>query len=145
MTLKNMMNTIYLSLSCAFIMLYFAFPSYFTGEHTSFLLQSAAGEKMDFWNAAARKWVHLFFYGGLSIILCKAFVTSFPHHLRSACLLSWLITILIGGMDEYYQTFIPGRSGSVYDLAIDAAGACACFVWYAARRVNKETTYTNAP
>ncbi len=38
-------------------------------------------------------------------------------------LVSWLLTVLYAITDEIHQTFVPGRSGRVTDVLIDAAGA----------------------
>ena len=43
------------------------------------------------------------------------------------------ITIAYGATDEVHQLFVPGRTGDVYDLMADAAGALAgtiaCAAW----------------
>lgn len=35
----------------------------------------------------------------------------------------WLLAVLYAATDEIHQTFVPGRSGRVTDVLIDAAGA----------------------
>ena len=38
--------------------------------------------------------------------------------------------------DEYHQTFVPGRNGNLFDVAVDGVGACAAMLldWWLARR-----------
>jgi len=44
--------------------------------------------------------------------------------LRWKChLLAIFCTVLVAAADEYHQTFLPNRSGSVWDVLIDGAGA----------------------
>jgi len=47
------------------------------------------------------------------------------------------IGVLIGASDEFYQSFVPGRDSSVYDLLADTVGCAAAqfaFVWFAQDR-----------
>lgn len=39
--------------------------------------------------------------------------------------------------DEYHQTFVPGRNGNLFDVAVDGVGACVAMLldrWLAQRR-----------
>ncbi|RLC91090.1 MAG: hypothetical protein DRI79_03800 [Chloroflexi bacterium] len=38
--------------------------------------------------------------------------------------------------DEYHQTFVPGRNGTLVDVAVDGAGACGAMLldWWQERR-----------
>ncbi|UYJ41604.1 MAG: VanZ family protein [Lachnospiraceae bacterium] len=36
---------------------------------------------------------------------------------------SWMIAVLYACTDEYHQLFVPGRSGQLRDVMIDAVGA----------------------
>lgn len=38
-------------------------------------------------------------------------------------LLAWGFATIYGATDEWHQSFIPGRSASVYDVMLDSAGA----------------------
>ena len=42
---------------------------------------------------------------------------------RAALAGAFLITVAYAVIDEYHQSFVPGRSGSPVDVAIDALGA----------------------
>lgn len=46
-----------------------------------------------------------------------------------------VICLLYGLLDEYHQSFIPGRTASGYDLAADCMGAIvACLLWVRSRK-----------
>ncbi|MGC2398484.1 MAG: VanZ family protein [Acidobacteriaceae bacterium] len=44
---------------------------------------------------------------------------------RRASVLALLCTLLIAGLDEYHQSFLPSRTSSVFDVGIDLCGAIA--------------------
>jgi VanZ family protein len=50
--------------------------------------------------------------GGLRLVLS-----------RSHLLLCWLLGVVYGGLDEFHQSFVPGRDPSFSDLAADAVGS----------------------
>ncbi len=39
-----------------------------------------------------------------------------------------VLTILLAALDEYHQTFVPGRSGNLTDVCIDSVGAIAASI-----------------
>ena len=51
---------------------------------------------------------------------------------RRAATLAFVLTLLYALSDEFHQTFVPGRSGNVPDLLVDAAGA-GLGLWLACR------------
>jgi VanZ family protein len=42
---------------------------------------------------------------------------------RRASVLAVLCTLLVAGLDEYHQSFLPSRTSSVFDVGIDLCGA----------------------
>jgi VanZ family protein len=48
---------------------------------------------------------------------------------RAAARLALAIAIVYGIIDEVHQSFVPGRTSSVFDVVTDACGACFC-VWF---------------
>ena len=81
------------------------------------------------------KFWHALEYFGLGILMARAIRASLRvRDPLLAALIALVICVLIGGGDEFYQSFIPGRDSSLYDLLADAAGgALAQFVylWFA--------------
>jgi VanZ family protein len=39
--------------------------------------------------------------------------------------LSWLGTAFVATMDEWHQSYIPSRTGSIWDVALDSAAGAA--------------------
>ena len=78
--------------------------------------------------------LHWLAYTGLAVVVVRALAGGLPRRidLRIA-VIAMLITIGYGITDEVHQLFVPGRSGDVYDLMADAAGALAgalsCYSW----------------
>jgi hypothetical protein len=65
--------------------------------------------------------LHIPLYGGLSFIWCWYLVPRTRPNL--ALSLALLITIVTGVVDEWYQSFVPGRYGSLTDMVLNGVGA----------------------
>ena len=50
--------------------------------------------------------------------------------------LSFGLAVLYGLSDEYHQTFVPGRNGTLWDVAVDGIGVCGAMLldWWLQRR-----------
>jgi VanZ family protein len=75
-----------------------------------------------------RKGAHLSEYAVLAVLLWRALR---PAGQREAAPWSWTLAGLAVGLaalyaatDEFHQTFVPSRQGSVWDVLIDTGGAC---------------------
>ena len=87
------------------------------------------------WDTIGRKIIHMGEYGVLWFLWWRAL----GHRLLGV---SIAIALLYAASDEYHQTFVAGRSGSVWDWAIDALGvglAGALVVWRH-RRIHNDST-----
>ncbi|MEW6681526.1 MAG: VanZ family protein [Nitrospirota bacterium] len=70
------------------------------------------------------KVVHALVYGGLSFTVWMALRSSAPSaSTRRLSLFAIVLTALYGLTDEVHQSFVPGRSMEMLDLAADAGGA----------------------
>jgi len=75
-----------------------------------------------------RKCGHFTGYGILSIAWFRAFWMTWPFaegpkQLRiTAHGLAMLGTLLVASSDEFHQTFLPNRSGSIWDVMLDCCG-----------------------
>jgi VanZ family protein len=72
---------------------------------------------------ALRKVAHFCEYAILAFLARRAFITSssaFIH--RRWFELALLLVVLNAVLDELHQSFVPSRTGSIYDSAIDVAG-----------------------
>jgi VanZ family protein len=70
-----------------------------------------------FWDALIKKGSHFLAYAVLAYLALR--VTS---GVKRPYLWAFLITALYAMSDEYHQTFIPGRNGTVMDVLIDSLG-----------------------
>ena len=73
---------------------------------------------------------HMFAFGMLWALLWRAMMKTWP----SGRVVWWafLVSLLYAGSDEYHQTFVPGRHGTVVDLGVDILGmlvAWGLIVW----------------
>lgn len=88
-----------------------------------------------------RKAAHLTEYGVLALLAARAFRTSQRERLRQ---LWWLAAFsfvaCVALVDEYHQSFLPSRTGTIYDSLLDMTGgatALACAALWLARRRRK--------
>jgi VanZ family protein len=77
-----------------------------------------------------RKSAHIFLYFVLGLITYSIAV-KYSLRIRYKILYSWLFVIAYAISDEVHQMFVPGRSGEVRDVLIDAfAGLLGIMVYY---------------
>ncbi len=80
-----------------------------------------------------RKLAHVTIYAVLTTLLFRAF----RLHMARATY-AWLLAMLVAGLyacsDEWHQTFVPGREGSLRDVGIDTLGIAGAYaLMYKAR------------
>lgn len=80
-------------------------------------------------NILIRKLAHFFEYMILSIILIIIFKL-FSFRRTTLCTTTLFLIMLIGTIDEFYQSFIPGRSSLVSDVLIDTLGGALGVILY---------------
>jgi VanZ family protein len=86
-----------------------------------------------------RKAAHFTEYAVLALLAARAFRTSHEAKLkRKWWLAAFAVVACVALVDEYHQSFLPSRTGTVYDSLLDMAGgatalACAS-LWLARRR-----------
>lgn len=80
-------------------------------------------------HVVTRKAAHFTEYAILGFLAARAFRTSPTPAIRSRwSLISATIVVVYALMDEYHQSFVPTRTGSVYDSLIDIAGGMAALL-----------------
>jgi len=80
-------------------------------------------------HAVARKIAHLTEYALLGLLAARAFRGSTRERLRTRWFLASVILIVVYALvDEYHQSFVPSRTGSIYDSLIDIAGGFAALI-----------------
>ncbi len=82
-----------------------------------------------YWHHYLRKTGHVVGYGILALLLLRGWRMTLAYtqswHWRSAWL-AWLGTAFVASMDEWHQSFIPSRGGSLLDVLLDS---CAGLVF----------------
>lgn len=94
---------------------------------------------MPLWDVMLRKIAHAAEYAVLAVLLAR--VGYHESHRRSVVFirgLAWLAATTYAVMDEYHQTFVPGRHGAWLDVGIDSLGAALGLVWYRAWRQGRK-------
>jgi VanZ family protein len=70
-----------------------------------------------------RKAGHFTEYAVLAFLTRRAFITSSHDFLQRYWFqLGLLLVVIYGLLDEFHQSFVPSRTASVYDSAVDIAG-----------------------
>ena len=120
-----------------------AFSSHNTGNLLYWLLTRLFGE-IDLYSFLIfhfylRKTGHVVGYGMLALLLLRGWRATFDQvrswagrvMLERAVLLAWIGTAFVASMDEWHQSFIPSRTGTVHDVILDSiAGAAFLLVAY---------------
>ncbi len=89
-----------------------------------FIFPNAPEETLIIYHGYIRKLAHLTEYGILAFFASRAFWSSSARFLQKYWFsASFILVITIASIDEYNQSFNPARTGSVYDVLIDAFGA----------------------
>jgi VanZ family protein len=99
-------------------------------------------------NIVLRKFGHFCGYGILSLLFRRAWYWSLRRSWQgprsrlpfSAAALAVLCTCVVSCLDEWHQSFLPGRTSSIYDVLLDTAGAIVftrAFMFVMARRRRK--------
>lgn len=125
----------------------FASSSEFSAFNTSqvfrplilFIFPNLSEERVAAIHFATRKLSHFSEYAVLGILSARAFSSSANDFMRRHWFrLAQLLIVIYALIDEFHQSFVPGRTASIYDSAIDAAGGLTALlvfrVWYNRRQ-----------
>lgn len=91
----------------------------FTGENTKEQIQQITGmneHNAYVTNAIIRKSAHVLMFGLLSIFFYIVIR-------RQSIWLAWVCTTLMAVVDEWHQSYVPGRSALVQDVLLDSLAA----------------------
>jgi VanZ family protein len=97
-------------------------------------------------HAVMRKTGHVVGYGTLSVLAFRSFRAS-ARQVRARWSLAWarnavLLTAAVASLDEWHQTFIPSRTGTIHDVNLDTTAAIASqlLVYWFMRLRDRDTT-----
>jgi VanZ family protein len=111
--------------------IYFASTLQFSASNTSKIIRplilwffpDISEESLIFAHFIIRKLAHLTEYAILGLLAARAFTTSSHQLLRLRWFFfSLLLVILYALSDEFHQSFVPSRTGTIYDSLIDITG-----------------------
>ncbi len=96
------------------------------------LFPDLSEERISLAHFLLRKAAHITEYAVLGWLAARAFIGSSHELLRRRWfLVSLLLTVFHALLDEYHQSFVPSRSGSLYDSGIDIAGGLIGVIGFA--------------
>jgi len=111
--------------------------SYLSSQNTSRILYPVLHflfgmdwERFDYWHFYIRKAGHVFGYGTLSVLLFRALRATAPGAIKPRWTVRWSIfailgTAVVASLDEWHQSFIPSRTGTVRDVILDTVAGIA--------------------
>lgn len=81
------------------------------------------------WHFFIRKTGHFVGYFTLSLLLFRAWRATFPFPGANWTIqwarISFFMTALVASLDEWHQTYLPSRTGTVHDVILDSTAALA--------------------
>ena len=84
-----------------------------------------------------RKLAHFTEYAILGFLAARAFRTSPRPAIRQRWfLISAALVVVFALLDEYHQSFVPNRTGTIYDSFIDMAGGLTALIFLRKRATN---------
>ena len=80
------------------------------------------------WDYYIRKIGHFVGYFGLSVLLFRAWRATLPFRSPSRWSMQWarisfFMTALVASLDEWHQTYLSSRTGSLHDVLLDSSAA----------------------
>jgi VanZ family protein len=125
--------------------------SVLSASNTSVLLRSVlwvfpqtSEATLGFLHFLLRKAGHLTEYAILALLAARAFRTSSRELLSTRWFWASLLLVVVYSLsDEFHQSFVPSRTGSIYDSMIDSVGGLTALVLLAFRkRAERKTRFT---
>lgn len=125
----------------------------FTSEHTSriiipilrWLFPRAPIETLQAMHFVVRKCAHFTEYFILSLLVLRAIRAGRRENRLAWALLAILLVAGYASLDEFHQSFVPGRTAAVGDVLIDTSGGVAAqllaalfLLWGHARELESE-------
>ena len=120
-----------------------------SSEHTGWILYPIFHFVFDMdparfavWHALLRKTGHVVGYFTLSVLLFRSWRATFPRLSTRWCLqwatVAFLCTSLVAMLDEWHQSFLPSRTGTIRDVILDStAGLVAQIALFAILRTRQ--------
>jgi len=116
--------------------------SSFSAEHTAgivvpilkWIAPGLSPDELAFVHGLIRKLAHPTEYGVLGLLWFRALGSDRKTALWTATAASLLICVAWAALDEWHQSFVPSRTASVVDVAIDSGGALLALIGMVVRK-----------
>ena len=104
-----------------------------------FYLSSISNFKVpDRWiNSISSSIAHFIEFFILCMLLFRAIKKSTQWEIKKIIVVSWIFSVIYAFLDEFHQSFVPGRFPSLMDIFVDTLGILS-FGGIVLWRVNKE-------
>lgn len=130
------------------ILIFIASTSELSASNTSLIVRplllwlfpDISEEKIGIAHFIVRKTAHFMEYAVFAVLAARAFSTSSHETLRRGFFYFTLLLIVIYSLsDEFHQSFVASRTGSIYDSFVDTAGGLTALIVYTVwRREGKD-------
>jgi VanZ family protein len=133
------LNSAWIGALLGFVFVACTSNNYMGGTHSQRVLTAVWEGLLGKWHVEAigaaniwmRKSGHFIGHGLLSLVFCRAWYSSVRKRIAirrawwrpTAAFLAVLTTFTVACLDEWHQSFVPGRVGCFRDVVIDASGA----------------------
>ncbi|MHB0914957.1 MAG: VanZ family protein [Thermoleophilia bacterium] len=97
-----------------------------------FSAQPSLDSGLGAWDLVLRKAAHMFVFGVLTLLVWRA-LRQQGMRPSTALALGAVLSLAYAISDEYHQSFVSGRSGTVYDVGFDLTGILIAAVVIGAR------------
>lgn len=88
------------------------------------LFENVPSSELDMVHAMLRKTAHFVEYAILGLLAHRAFLLTWPQRRYAFVLVgALLLALACAGLDEWHQSFLPQRTGSLWDVLLDLCGA----------------------
>ena len=133
--------------------IFFASTADFSASNTSriigpvlrWIFPDISDEQLALAHVIARKVAHFGEYALLGWLAARAFSSSSRRTLRVRWFLFSLLLVIVSALlDEYHQSFVPVRTGSMYDSLLDMCGGLTALLLYSLWHRRKKEVSTTA-
>lgn len=110
-----------------------------------FLFPDAPEETLIVYHGYIRKLAHLTEYAILAFWASRAFSTSSIKFLQKYWFIfSLALVLLIASIDEYNQSFNSQRTGSIYDVSLDALGGTLMIIFFVLYKISYKKKFPDS-
>ena len=82
------------------------------------------------WDYPVRKLAHMTEFGILAVLIFTAIkYYKFVDTTKKRYFFAWLGAVAYAATDEFHQLFVPGRSGNLFNVGVDATGVTIALVF----------------